>query len=86
MPTADCCCATCGCRIFATTPSTCPRRACRAPATRVSLGPFLREVVALNQELRNFRVFGPDETLSNGLGALFETTARQWDAATAPGR
>jgi xylulose-5-phosphate/fructose-6-phosphate phosphoketolase len=29
-------------------------------------------------------VFGPDETLSNKLGALFETTNRQWDATTAP--
>jgi xylulose-5-phosphate/fructose-6-phosphate phosphoketolase len=51
--------------------------------TRV-LGPFLREVIALNQELRNFRVFGPDETASNGLAALFETTARQWNASTRP--
>ena len=51
--------------------------------TRV-LGPFLRDVAKLNQEQRNFRVFGPDETLSNGLGALFETTQRQWDAATLP--
>jgi len=50
-----------------------------------ALGPFLRDVVALNQDLRNFRMFGPDETASNGLGALFETTARQWDAATIPG-
>jgi xylulose-5-phosphate/fructose-6-phosphate phosphoketolase len=50
-----------------------------------ALGPFLREVVALNQDLRNFRVFGPDETVSNGLGALLETTARQWDAAVDPG-
>ncbi len=49
--------------------------------TRV-LGPFLRDVVKLNSEQRNFRVFGPDETLSNGLGALFEVTPRQWDAAT----
>jgi len=49
--------------------------------TRV-LGPFLRDVTALNAAHRNFRVFGPDETLSNGLGALFETTLRQWDAAT----
>ena len=31
------------------------------------LGPFLRDVVRLNREQRNFRVFGPDETLSNGL-------------------
>jgi xylulose-5-phosphate/fructose-6-phosphate phosphoketolase len=46
------------------------------------LGPFLRDVTALNSEQRNFRVFGPDETLSNGLEALFEVTARQWDAAT----
>jgi xylulose-5-phosphate/fructose-6-phosphate phosphoketolase len=52
--------------------------------TRV-LGPFLRDVAALNESNHNFRVFGPDETLSNGLGALFETTARQWDAATVPG-
>ncbi len=44
------------------------------------LGQFLRDVVALNQEQRNFRVFGPDETLSNLLGAVFETTNRQWDA------
>ncbi len=50
--------------------------------TRV-LGRFLREVVKLNSEQRNFRVFGPDETLSNGLEALFEVTNRQWDAATA---
>ena len=49
------------------------------------LGPFLRDVIRLNQERRNFRVFGPDETLSNGLESLFEATPRQWDAATVPG-
>jgi xylulose-5-phosphate/fructose-6-phosphate phosphoketolase len=48
------------------------------------LGPFLRDVAKLNAEQRNFRVFGPDETLSNGLEALFEVTKRQWDAATVP--
>ena len=36
----------------------------------------------LNQEQRNFRIFGPDETLSNLLGAVFEATNRQWDART----
>ncbi|TKR53291.1 phosphoketolase family protein [Allopusillimonas ginsengisoli] len=51
--------------------------------TRV-LGPFLRDVARLNKDRRNFRVFGPDETLSNGLGALFEATERQWDAKTVP--
>ena len=46
------------------------------------LGQFLREVVKANQEQRHFRLFGPDETLSNLLGAVFETTSRQWDART----
>jgi len=46
------------------------------------LGQFLRDVVKLNQNQRNFRVFGPDETLSNLLGDIFEVTNRQWDAAT----
>ena len=48
------------------------------------LGPFLRDVMKLNLEQRNFRVFGPDETLSNGLEALFDVTQRQWEAATVP--
>jgi xylulose-5-phosphate/fructose-6-phosphate phosphoketolase len=41
-------------------------------------------VAKLNGKQRNFRVFGPDETLSNGLEALFQVTQRQWDAATVP--
>jgi xylulose-5-phosphate/fructose-6-phosphate phosphoketolase len=49
------------------------------------LGPFLRDVARVNDAERNFRVFGPDETVSNGLSALFEATNRQWDAATASG-
>jgi len=52
--------------------------------TRV-LGPFLRDVVRLNQAQRNFRIFGPDETISNGLGAVLEATPRQWNATTIPG-
>ena len=55
-----------------------------AQDTRV-LGGFLRDVVALNAQRRHFRVFGPDETLSNLLGAVFEVTNRQWDARTVPG-
>jgi xylulose-5-phosphate/fructose-6-phosphate phosphoketolase len=46
------------------------------------LGEFLRDVVHLNQEQRNFRIFGPDETLSNRLNAVFEATNRQWKART----
>ncbi len=47
------------------------------------LGRFLRDVVKQNQDQRNFRIFGPDETLSNLLGAVFEVTNRQWNAQTA---
>jgi xylulose-5-phosphate/fructose-6-phosphate phosphoketolase len=48
------------------------------------VGRFLRDVTGLNAAQRNFRVFGPDETLSNGLEAVFEVTQRQWNAATLP--
>ncbi len=50
-------------------------------ATRV-LGTFLRDVIARNPE--NFRLFGPDETASNRLGAVFEVTARTWEAEVEP--
>ncbi len=46
------------------------------------LGVFLRDLIQLNQEQRNFRIFGPDETLSNRLTAVFEATNRQWEAKT----
>ena len=42
------------------------------------LGKFFRDIVKLNRN--NFRVFGPDETMSNLLGAVFEVSNRQWDA------
>jgi xylulose-5-phosphate/fructose-6-phosphate phosphoketolase len=48
------------------------------------LGRFLRDVVKQNEKQHNFRIFGPDETLSNGLEAVFEATARQWNASTVP--
>jgi xylulose-5-phosphate/fructose-6-phosphate phosphoketolase len=50
-------------------------------ATRV-LGTFLRDVIARNPE--NFRLFGPDETASNRLGAVFEVTSRAWEAEIEP--
>ncbi|MDC6388943.1 phosphoketolase family protein [Maribacter sp. PR1] len=49
--------------------------------TRV-LGEFARDIIKLNEAQRNFRVFGPDETLSNRLNSVFETTNRQWEAET----
>jgi xylulose-5-phosphate/fructose-6-phosphate phosphoketolase len=52
-----------------------------AEATRV-LGVFLRDVIAKNPT--NFRMFGPDETDSNRLSAVFETTGRAWEAEIEP--
>jgi xylulose-5-phosphate/fructose-6-phosphate phosphoketolase len=49
--------------------------AVNAEATRI-MGAFLRDVIKLNQQARNFRIFGPDETESNRLGACFEATDR----------
>jgi xylulose-5-phosphate/fructose-6-phosphate phosphoketolase len=54
-----------------------------AEDTRV-LGRFLRDVIRENETARNFRVFGPDETVSNRLDAMFEATSRQWIADRAP--
>jgi xylulose-5-phosphate/fructose-6-phosphate phosphoketolase len=56
--------------------------AATAEATRV-LGVFLRDVIARNPT--TFRLVGPDETASNRLSAVFETTNRAWDAETIPG-
>ena len=53
-----------------------------AESTRV-LGGFLRDVIKLNP--RTFRLMGPDETVSNRLTAVFETTDRAWDAERLPG-
>jgi xylulose-5-phosphate/fructose-6-phosphate phosphoketolase len=55
-----------------------------AEDTRV-LGRFLRDVIVSNEDCPHFRVFGPDETVSNRLDAVFETTNRQWDAETIAG-
>ncbi len=46
------------------------------------LGDLLRDVMKLNQSRQNFRVMGPDETVSNRLGALLEVTNRTWVAET----
>ena len=54
-----------------------------AEATRV-MGQFLREVMRLNMEHKNFRVVGPDETASNRLSALFDVTDRAWMAEMLP--
>jgi xylulose-5-phosphate/fructose-6-phosphate phosphoketolase len=55
-------------------------RGCRGRGDTRVLGVFLRDVAKQNAAQRNFRVFGPDETVSNGLEALFQVTNRQWQA------
>ena len=46
------------------------------------LGAYVRDVIKLNEEKKNFRIFGPDEALSNRLNYVFDVTNRQWNAAT----
>ena len=52
-----------------------------AEATRV-LGGFLRDVMADTAGARDFRLFGPDETASNRLGAVYEATDKAWEASS----
>ena len=54
----------------------------RTPRTRWCSASSCATWPRSTQDQRNFRVFGPDETLSNLLGAVFEVTSRQWDART----
>ena len=55
----------------------------QAEATRV-LGKFLRDVIKHNLESRNFLLFGPDETASNRLDAVYEVTTKEWMAEMEP--
>ncbi|MFA5199371.1 MAG: phosphoketolase family protein [Candidatus Omnitrophota bacterium] len=48
------------------------------------MGFFLRDVMKLNAKSGNFRVFGPDETTSNRLGAVLDATNRTWEAKILP--
>ena len=48
------------------------------------LGKMLRDIVRLNAETRNFRLFGPDETASNRLDAVYEVTDKVWQAEILP--
>jgi len=57
--------------------------ATQSEATRV-LGTYLREVMRLNADTRNFRIVGPDETASNRLDAVFDVTDRTWMEPTIP--
>jgi xylulose-5-phosphate/fructose-6-phosphate phosphoketolase len=54
-----------------------------AEATRV-LGAFLRDALRMDADRRTLRIFGPDETASNRLTAVFEVTDRAWEAELLP--
>lgn len=55
--------------------------AIKAQATKI-LGEYLRDVFRLNEKENNFRVYGPDETASNRLSAVFEASKRVWMSET----
>jgi xylulose-5-phosphate/fructose-6-phosphate phosphoketolase len=57
-----------------------PLRGETGPGDTLVLGKFIRDIIKENAGQKNFRLFGPDETLSNKLNFVFETTNRQWDA------
>jgi xylulose-5-phosphate/fructose-6-phosphate phosphoketolase len=57
--------------------------ATQAEATRV-LGALLRDVMKMNLDSRNFRVFGPDETASNRLQAIYAVSQKMWAAEILP--
>ncbi len=46
------------------------------------LGKYVKDLISLNAEKRNFRIFGPDEALSNRLNYVFEVTDRVWNCKT----
>ncbi len=46
----------------------------------LELGDFVRDIMKMNDEAKNFRIFGPDETMSNRLGNVFQVTSRDWNA------
>ncbi|KAF5029408.1 Xylulose-5-phosphate phosphoketolase [anaerobic digester metagenome] len=51
----------------------------------IELGGYVRDVFKLNADAKNFRIFGPDETMSNRLGKVFEVTGRDWNSQTVEG-
>lgn len=49
------------------------------------LSKFIRDIIKENAINNNFRLFGPDETMSNRLNSVFESSSRTWNALTIPG-
>ncbi|MCR4588858.1 MAG: phosphoketolase family protein [Lachnospiraceae bacterium] len=55
---------------------------CKDGQDMTELGKFIRDIFKLNADSRNFRIFGPDETNSNRLNAVFEVENRDWNSET----
>ena len=51
----------------------------------IELGGYIRDVFKLNADAKNFRIFGPDETMSNRLYKCFDATQRDWNSTIVPG-
>lgn len=50
----------------------------------IELGKYIKDIIKLNISKRNFRIFAPDETMSNRLNHVFEATNRKWNAKKTP--
>ncbi len=61
-----------------------PRPGSIEASDMMNLGAFVRDIIKLNKDSRNFRLFGPDETMSNRLGYVFEETKRDWQLEPNP--
>lgn len=62
-----------------------PAPGCVEAQDMIELGGYVRDTFKLNDEAKNFRIFGPDETMSNRLGKAFEVTNRNWNSETVEG-
>ncbi len=60
------------------------KRGTKCTSDMMELGSYVRDLFVLNDENKNFRIFGPDEALSNRLNHVFEKTNRVWEKRTLP--
>ena len=60
------------------------KRGTKCASDMMELGSYVRDLFVLNDENKNFRIFGPDEALSNRLNHVFEKTNRVWEKRTLP--
>ena len=60
------------------------KRGTKCASDMMELGSYVRDLFVLNDENKNFRVFGPDEALSNRLNHVFEKTNRVWEKRILP--